>query len=57
VTSAGTFSAGALFDVVTDVFVAVPDELELVPGAEGDAEPDPDAAAVGSAEELSVDAD
>jgi hypothetical protein len=55
VTSAGAFAAGALPDVV----VTVADELELVRevGSDTDPEPDADAAVVGAADELSLDAD
>jgi len=55
VTSAGAFAARALPDVV----VTVADELELVRevGSDTDPEPDADAAVVGAADELSLDAD
>ena len=58
VTSAGTVVAGALLDVVPDVAVAVADELEFVgePDSDVDPEPDADAAVVGAADELSLDA-
>ena len=55
VTSAGTLSAGALPDVVTDVAVALADELEFVDEAEPEA--DADDAVVGAGEELSLDVD
>jgi hypothetical protein len=55
VTSAGAFAAEALPDVV----VTVVDELELAREVESDPDPetDADAAVVGAADELSLDAD
>ena len=55
VTSAGTFSAEVLPDVVTVVAVVLVEELEFVDEAEP--ELDADDAVVGAAEELSLDVD